>query len=143
MEKATSIATCVSSITKNSSSVLLCDNFFVRKNNSTFSIENRYCDILRSKRRSNRESMCRSIAGKRLAVNRLTMFVQSTNKEDWSESNMSGVAQFLKRYIVVVVSLSAISEGRLILLKARSVRYRFRVDGSWRGSCCSENREIH
>lgn len=33
--------------------------------------------------------MCRSIAGKRLAVNRLTMFVQSTNKEDWSESNMS------------------------------------------------------
>lgn len=34
--------------------------------------------------------MCRSIPGKRLALNRLTMSVQSTNKEDWSESkNMS------------------------------------------------------
>ena len=101
MEKATPIATCVSSITKNSSSVLLCDNFSVRKNNSTFSIENRYCDILRGKRRSDRESICRSIAGKRLAVNGLTMFVRSTNKKNWSESNMSRsrtISQTLDRY---------------------------------------------
>lgn len=40
---------------------------FRSKNNSTFSIENGYCDILRGKRQSNRESMCQSIPGVRFS----------------------------------------------------------------------------